>query len=331
MATMPSRLSPALLGKAQKVLSADVLDAISKKPNAMLPDAMWKGLSDPERAMVREVRRQMRDGFEGGAPAQRDRVTGDLAQPTPFAGVDPLAGAAPAPDPNTGLDPASMHELFGGVVDTAGLEKLEGQPLLNELRKRFFSHHVVLDYKTARQHLFKEIDNQGGTVKDVYALKELHNVNGIPRAEGDDGFNTEHTWPQSKLKAAGKGAAVSDLNHLFPTESFANNKRGHVPFGWVKTVEWENGVSKLGLDDKGQQVFTPPEIHRGNVARSMFWIATAYQLHIPNDEEAVLKEWAKEDPVDPHEVKRTELVAKVQGDANPFVLHPELIDKVQDF
>jgi endonuclease I len=223
-----------------------------------------------------------------------------------------------------------MKDLFGGVVDTAGLEKLEGQPLLDELKDRFFSHHVVLDYSAARKRMFGEIDNQGGKVVDVYAMRTFPG-GGIPKAEGANGFNTEHTWPQSKLKEAGKHDAISDLNHLFPVETFANGKRGHVPFGWVKKVEWENGHSKLGLDDKGQRVFTPPEIHRGNVARAMFWIATAYELDIPADEEAVLKQWAKEDPVDPHERARTEAVAKVQGDANPFVLHPELVDKVKDF
>jgi hypothetical protein len=308
------------------LLSREVLDSISEKPFEKLPDAMWRGLSPAQRAMVQEVRRLAQDGFEQAA---------GKAQPapepvTPFAGTDPIAGTAPAPDPVTGLDPTAMRELFGAVVDTKGLEKFEGEELLHQLRDRFFVKHVALDYTTARRHMFGEIDNEGGKVHDVYADRTFP-AGRIPDADGPNGFNTEHTWPQSKLKEAGKHDAISDLHHLFPVEAFANGKRGHVPFGWVKTVEWENGVSKLGRDAKGQVVFTPPEIHRGNVARAMFWIATAYELDIPPDEEAVLREWAKTDPVDPHELKRTQDIAKVQGDANPFVLHPELADKVKDF
>lgn len=334
---MPGRIPPSLLGKAQQVLSQTVIEQMTAKPNARLPDDVWAQLSKPERAMVLELRKGVRDGFEpDAAPVERTRSTGERSVATPFAGNDPIAGAAPAAqglNPNTGLDPQAMHEIFGGVVDTTGLETFEGQGLIDELRKRFFSHHVTLDYSTARQRMFTEVDNDGGQVDDVYANRTLNDVHGIPKAEGPNGFNTEHTWPQSKLKAAGKPGALSDLHHLFPVESFANGKRGHVPFGWVQTVQWENKASgaKLGEDAHGQVVFTPPEKHRGDVARALFWISTAYQLHIPNDEEAVLKQWAHEDPVSDKERSRNEKIAKVQGDLNPYVVIPELADKVQDF
>src|SRR6185436_6342384 len=132
-------------------------------------------------------------------------------------------------------------------------------------------------------------------------------------------------------KAAGKGAAVSDLHHLFPVDTETNGIRSNYPFGWVKNVQWEGHGAQLGTDSKGQIVFTPPERHRGDVARSMFWVAAAYELKIPDDEEAVLKEWDKADPVDDHERRRNEAIAKVQGDENPFVLMPNLTDKVRDF
>ena len=341
IAVMPSRISSQLLGKAQQLLSPELLETIGENPKARLPETTWAQLSREQRAMVLEVRKNLNDGFENRERLQdgdRARNTGERRESTPYAGRDPLSSttavaAAAGPDPRTGLDPVAMREIFGGTVDTTGLESFEGEGLLQELRKRFYSKHVTLDYKAARHQMFTVIDNHGGEVKDVYAGRTLKNVTGIPNAEGPNGFNTEHTWPQSQLKAAGKTAAVSDLHHLYPTESFANHKRGHIPFGWVKNVEWQtpDGKSKLGYDAGGQMVWTAPEGHRGNIARSMFWIAAAYELHIPSDEEAVLREWSREDPVDPAELARNEAIQKVQGDLNPFVLNPALIDKVRDF
>lgn len=339
---MPARISSQLLGKAQQLLSPEVLAVIGKSPKARLPDATWARLSPEQRAMVLEVRKNLNDGFENTERPQdgeRARSTGERRDATPYAGRDPLTStgqvsAAAGPDPQTGLDPVAMNELFGAAVDTTGLEQFEGEGLLLELRKRFYSRHVTLDYRTAREKMFTVIDNDGqGNVKDVYAGRTIKNVNGIPNAEGPNGFNTEHTWPQSQLKAAGKGAAVSDLHHLYPSETFANGKRGHIPFGWVKRVEWQtpDGQSKLGYNERGQMVWTAPEGHRGNIARAMFWVAAAYELDIPPEEEAVLREWAREDPVDDQERARNEAIQKVQGDLNPFVVMPGLIDKVQDF
>ncbi len=333
---MASRISSQLLGKAQRLLSREVLAAVEARPSELLPDAMWKGLSPEQRAMVQQLRRNLRDGFEPEAPVvERSRATGERREATPFAGTDPIASvsAAPQPNPTTGLDPVAMHELFGATVDTAGLDAFEGQELLDELRRRFFARHVTLDYRQARHVMFTVIDNEGGNVRDVYAGRTIRNVSGIPNPEGPDGFNTEHTWPQSELKEAGKNAAISDLHHLFPVEAFANTKRGHVPFGWVTQVEWQtpDGKSKLGYDAKGQLVFQAPEGHRGNIARALFWVSTAYQLKIDADEEAVLREWDKADPVDDKERARNEAIQKVQGDLNPFVLMPGLADRVKDF
>ena len=322
-------ISPLLLGRAQTMLSTDVLKALETAPDAQLPQATWTQLSRQQRNLIREIRQNLKDGFDRSPPSAPAPSEG-----TPLVGRDPLTQAASAQvNPVTKLDPAALNELFGKEVDTTGLDNFEGQALLDELRTRFFSRHVTLDYHTARERMFTVIDNHGGDVKDVYAGRVLHNAHGIPRADGPDGFNTEHTWPQSQLKAAGKSAAVSDLHHLYPVDSLANNKRGHVPFGWVVKVEWENPNTgaKLGYDAKGQMVFQAPPNHQGDIARSMYWVATAYGLHIPDDEEAVLREWSRGDPVSDTERNRNVAIQKEQGDLNPFVLMPELADKVRDF
>lgn len=254
-------------------------------------------------------------------------VTPNLAEDRfDVAGVN-----AAKPAQAAALDPQAMNALFGKVVDTAGLETLSGRGLIDELRSRFYAKHVTLDYSTARRFMFTQVDNEAGDVRDVYTGRVLNDVTRIPSAEGAESFNTEHTWPQSQLKRAGRGAAVSDLHHLFPVDTTANGRRGSYPFGQVQQVEWEKNGSKLGRDANGQIVFTPPPGHRGDVARAMFWISAAYGLSIPPREEAVLKEWANEDPVDTHEQVRNGRIAEVQGDLNPFVVAPQLVSQVADF
>ncbi|MBX7100155.1 MAG: endonuclease [Myxococcaceae bacterium] len=321
---MALSLPPTLLLAAQRGLPPDVLATVSADPTGQLPGALWAQLSDEQRRMVRTVRSQLRDGFEART-APSPEVTEPRGQ-VHLVGADPL-GSAPA-TPN---DPEAMHVLFGAVVDTTGLEAFEGEALLAELRRRFFGRHVTLDYHDARVALFTRVDAAHGVVRDVYAGRVLDGVNGIPDAEGTQRFNTEHTWPQSQLKAAGKDAAVSDLHHLFPVDTTANGKRANLPFGEVVTEHWRGGESRLGLDAHGTLVFEPPPGHRGDVARAMFWIADAYELDIPPDEEAVLRRWAAADQVDEPERARNQRVAEVQGDLNPFVVQPELSARVEDF
>lgn len=321
---MALSLPPTLLAAAQRGLPADVLDTVSADPAGQLPAALWEQLTEDQQRMVRTVRSQLRDGFEARtAPAPE--VTEPRGQ-VHLVGADPLESA-----PTTPNDPEAMHALFGAVVDTTGLEAFEGEALLAELRRRFFGRHVTLDYHDARVALFTRVDGAGGVVRDVYAGRVLEGVSGIPDAEGTQRFNTEHTWPQSQLKAQGKDAAVSDLHHLFPVDTTANGKRANLPFGEVVTEYWRGGGSRLGLDARGVLVFEPPVEHRGNVARAMFWIADAYELDIPPEEEAVLRRWAAADPVDDAERARNQRIAEVQGDLNPFVEHPSLSEQVDDF
>ena len=78
-------------------------------------------------------------------------------------------------------------------------------------------------------------------------------------------------------------------------------------------------------------MFTPPEVHRGNVARSLFYFSIRYKLPIGPAEEMILRQWHKADPIDQGELTRHEQVAKYQKVRNPFLDFPQLIEKISDF
>lgn len=199
--------------------------------------------------------------------------------------------------------------------------------------------HVAVGYTQARKILFGELyvqsDSTGKFVEDVYCGKKFyfHHVDDV--SSMGNTVNIEHTWPQSKFSGRfQKDLQKSDLHHLYPTDSDANNKRGNFRFGSVNENEDQLNVencesSRLG-HPKGEMVFTPPTKHRGNVARALFYFATRYQMEITPAEEAVLREWHKSDPVDATERKHHETIAKHQQVRNPFIDYPELADKIGD-
>ncbi len=201
---------------------------------------------------------------------------------------------------------------------------LRDQALLKAIQKSSTGKHVV-SYNEARKEIFTNLDVKNGKVRDVYTHREIAGGK-IPNSSD---VNVEHTWPQSK---GATGAAKSDLHHLFPTDSKANSTRGSFPFGKVANVQWSSpSGAKFGTDAQGRKVFEPPEEHKGNVARAMFYFSAEYDKRIPPEEEAVLREWNKLDAVDAAELERNQKIAAIQGNQNQFVLHSNLADRIQDF
>ncbi|MDI6809162.1 MAG: endonuclease [Candidatus Eisenbacteria bacterium] len=186
--------------------------------------------------------------------------------------------------------------------------------------------HTDLGYNLARDRMFDTIDNVNGTVECVYIGQVINAVN---RTEAQNqGFNTEHTWPQS---LGAEGTAKSDLNHLFPTDAIPNNVRANYPFGKVVNPTWQNGGSKLGTDSYGSVVFEPRDVHKGDVARAMFYFSIRYNnpYSFLNQQEAILRTWNKDEPVSQKEANRNNAIQGYQGKRNPFIDHPEFPDRIK--
>ena len=184
---------------------------------------------------------------------------------------------------------------------------------------RIVDKHVSVGYQRAQDLVFEDIDNHGGYVTCVYTGRKLK-TNCEPNANN---MNIEHTWPQSK---GAVGIAKCDLHHLFPSDSKANGRRGNNPFGEVSYATWEEGGSKTDND-----VFDVRPVQRGDTARAIFYFSIRYNKAISPSEEKVLKKWHKEDPVTKEEIKRCDRIENFQHNRNPFVDHPEFVNKIADF
>ncbi|TDP55400.1 endonuclease I [Bacteriovorax stolpii] len=209
-----------------------------------------------------------------------------------------------------------------------------------DLFKIAMKNHKALGYNPAKKALFGQLHLEKGPegyfVKDLYC--EINYTKGVGPGNMPDQnqLNCEHTWPQSKFtKAFPNELQKSDLHHLFPTDSKANSTRGNFEFAdVVKNENLSNcDASRSGasVTSGGHTYFEPPTSHKGNVARAIFYFSIRYKMPIGDAQEEFLRRWNQLDPVDDAEMARNNAIEKLQGNRNPFIDHPELIDQISDF
>ncbi len=210
------------------------------------------------------------------------------------------------------------------VCDEAGLwvptRNLYGQALKSYLAS--YASNVSCGWNSSRRKLFGLIDAHDGRVECVYT-----DASAPARwATTSGSLNTEHTWPQSL--GAGSWPAKCDMHHLFPADAGANSARSSHPFGVpTENITWQRDGSRLGRRN-GEVVFEPPDDHKGNVARALFYMHVTYGLWFPGDYQDRMRAWAELDPVDLAEQERTQRIAAEQGPVNPFVACPHLLDRI---
>jgi len=212
-----------------------------------------------------------------------------------------------------------------------GTRNLWGEDLKAALTS-IIDGHNSLGYNLARDHMYGHIDNVDGWVECVYTGRTA--FFDTRAGATANGFNCEHTWPQS---FSGEAEPMkSDIFHLYPTDETANNKRGSYDFGIVVNQTWAVGGSKLGTDCDGQTVFEPRDVHKGNVARTHFYYIIRYDGNYnsyvdPAKMEAHFRSWHVSDPVDGAEAQRNEDIYDLQYNRNPFIDHPALVERISSF
>lgn len=225
------------------------------------------------------------------------------------------------------------------------LKDLKDEELKAELHTITGEGYKSLNYKNARLQLFNRLylekDETGYYNLDVYCSKKFYR-----KVKGDEApsdlpdakdFNTEHTWPQSKFnETMNEEVQKTDLHHLYPTTNKINAERGNLPYaniGIESPKKLSCDASKLGSPigyAKGLY-FEPPNEHKGNVARAMFYFSVRYNMNIDAVQEIFLKFWHMLDPVDDVERSRNDQIAEVQRNRNPFIDDPELVLLISDF
>ena len=214
-------------------------------------------------------------------------------------------------------------------------QNLSEESLKAALKSITGNGYLSLGYNLARDKMFMEIDNkkingQGAlqnTLECVYTGTLAVGYTNRADAQTTFNFNTEHTFPQGTFSQ--NEPMRSDLHHLFPTYEPANSTRSNDPFGYVSNPTWQLGGSK-----SNGSTFEPRDVHKGDAARAMLYFLIRYQnyqSYVSATQQNVLIEWAKLYPPDSIERKRNEDIFAVQKNRNPFIDHPEFLERIHNF
>ena len=110
----------------------------------------------------------------------------------------------------------------------------------------------------------------------------------------------------------------ADMHNLVPAIGEINGLRSNYPYGFIDGEKREFGACDMEIENKTAE---PPVEIRGNIARTYFYMNTAYpEMGIINKaNECLFKTWDQEDPVDAWECERQKRIKAWQGNENPFV------------
>lgn len=241
---------------------------------------------------------------------------------------------------------AAFDELVSGDCDENQEQACEKHKSLGYDRARFYLYHEIY-----AQDIEDVIDDAGVliarkmNVTEVYCGKKVSVVQDMLAGTSKKNFpdhnvlNAEHAWPQSKFQPK-SSTKKSDLHHLYASDNDINGRlRANFSLGEVKTIKppsrkgklYEICGNKAGDNENGDLVFEPKDELKGDFARSYFYFSTRYGNSISQAEELVLKKWHTQDPVSAFEMNKNNIIHTHQGNRNPYIDFPTLVDKVSDF
>lgn len=218
--------------------------------------------------------------------------------------------------------------------------------------------HTVLDYDAIRADKTGVDYRADGSIWDMYSdcsftAKGYCGYNQEVTAECDC-YNREHVLPQSWWGNDNTQPMRTDLHHVIPTDALSNSNRSAWPYGEVSgTATWTNSAgAKLGYGTFGTSgnnyVFEPVDEYKGDIARIYFYMITCYRdknlcsggkgyqvfnytnsvLTFTDKAKSLFLKWHRNDPVSEKEINRNNGVAKKQGNRNPFVDAPDLVEYI---
>lgn len=246
-------------------------------------------------------------------------------------------------------------EALVSPEDYCPYEELEGLTSEN-LRKQLYSdisQHTMLSYNQVRGDKAKVDVRADGKIWDIYSAYNFYlsdYCSGIDIVEGEC-YNREHVLPKSWWGGSTSEAMYTDLHHIYSVDAMANDKRSAWIYDEVKTASWSNNLgSKLGTSTNwsGETAFEPVDEYKGDIARIYFYMLTCYMnkdftqggkgyryftysngvSNFKTTALALMLKWHRQDPVSDKEITRNSKVANLQGNDNPFVIQPALVEYI---
>jgi endonuclease I len=215
------------------------------------------------------------------------------------------------------------------------------------------SQHTMLSYNQIRGDKAKVDVRADGKIWDIYSGYDFYlsdYCSNIDIVEGEC-YNREHVLPKSWWGGSTFEPMYTDLHHVYSVDAMANDKRSAWIYDEVKSTSWSNNLgSKLGTSANwsGETAFEPVDEYKGDVARVYFYMLTCYMdkdftqggkgyryfsysngvCDFQSKSLALMLKWHRQDPVSDKEITRNVKVSDLQGNENPFVVEPNLVEYI---
>ena len=191
------------------------------------------------------------------------------------------------------------------------------------------------DYKTVQSSVFWENLYPNGGYSFYCGLK----FSNRSEAENGEKLSIEHIVPANEMtklfncgtrKQCQKdnvsfNRMEADLHNMYPASGRVNSSRQDVELG---IIEGENHRFEWCDYERIPGLAEPRKITRGNIARSYFYMIKEYNLVISDEYKERLKEWNRIDLPTCNELKRNNIIERIQGTRNRFIDLPELAESL---
>jgi len=235
----------------------------------------------------------------------------------------------------TCIGTSTYSQIPSGYYSAA--ENLSDQSLKSALHN-IIDDHEYFNYTSETRDKLKESDVGPNNRNNIILIYTRASVT----ADNHSGWNREHVWAKSRGDFENKYPEHSDLHNLRASNISVNSTRSNYSFN-----ECENNCQQtFGNKYNGYAlVFEPRNEDKGDVARIIFYMDVRYEgdngeLDLEMTDEiysisstlrrhgvrATLLQWHALDPVDDFERNRNNVIYNYQGNRNPFIDHPELVD-----
>ena len=130
---------------------------------------------------------------------------------------------------------------------------------------------------------------------------------------------------------------------MFPSDAKINGERGNKVFAEIpddKTKKWLKGdISQTNkptasineFSESTNSLFEPRESVKGDLARAVFYFYTIHKSQADDsyfaEQKQTLCNWNKLDPPSSTEIARSNSIAALQGNENPFVIDATLPER----
>ena len=180
----------------------------------------------------------------------------------------------------------------------------------------------------------------------LYTGKSISKANNASvSGNAPDSWNREHVWSKSHGFPDSDQLGYTDIHHLRPADASINSARSNYDFNNGGDPVYDGDVITANNSVTGVSWEPRAEV-KGDVARMMFYMAVRYEDGSDNNmpdlilvdklgtsgaefgKLCALYDWHINDAVDTNELSRNNKIYEFQGNRNPFIDHPEWVEKI---